>query len=198
MILSKTIMIRRLKSQVLKDLPPKLRKVIYMKVPESREMQKCYKIFEGIQKIPSGITKADFKPGELEKLSDEFKEADDSPLTIWNKWYSATGDAKIKSISGKFFLLFLDKTSFVEYLIEKLENENEKILVFAHHRSVIDSLEQNLSTKIKGNLIKITGSTRSDDRTMFVEKFQNDENVKCALLSITAVNMGNFHDEVDW
>ena len=93
-------MIRRLKSQVLKDLPPKLRKVIYMKVPESPAMKKCYKIFEGIQKTPTGITKQDFKQGELEKLSDKFEEADDSPLTIWNKWYSATGDAKIKSVSG--------------------------------------------------------------------------------------------------
>ena len=82
--------------------------------------------------------------------------------------------------------------NFLEYLIEKLENENEKILVFAHHRSVSDSLEQKLAPKIKGNLIKITGSTRSDDRQVFVEQFQNDENVKCALLSITAVNMGKF------
>ncbi|CBY20066.1 unnamed protein product [Oikopleura dioica] len=176
LILSKTIMIRRLKSQVLKDLPPKIRKIIYMKVTDSPMMKKCNKIFQNIQKLPAQMTKNDFKEMELEKLSDKFEEADSSPLTIWNKWYCATGDAKIKAVS--------------EYLIEKLENESEKIIVFAHHRAVIDSLEQNISPKIKGNLIKITGSTRSDDRTTYVEQFQNNENIKCALLSITAVNMG--------
>ena len=138
------------------------------------------------------MTKNDFHghEKELEKLSDKFEEADSSPLTIWNKWYCATGDAKIKAVSGKFLLLNQKFINLLEYLIEKLENENEKIIVFAHHRAVIDSLEQNISPKIKGNLIKITGSTRSDDRQTFVEQFQTNENIRCALLSITAVNMG--------
>ena len=49
------------------------------------------------------MTKQDFRENEkeLEKLGDKFKEADSSPLTIWNNWYSATGDAKIKAVSGK-------------------------------------------------------------------------------------------------
>jgi len=96
-------MIRRLKSQVLKDLPPKIRKIIYMKVTDSPMMKKCNKIFQNIQKLPSQMTKNDFKETELEKLSDKFEEADSSPLTIWNKWYCATGDAKIKAVSGKRF-----------------------------------------------------------------------------------------------
>lgn len=163
-----------------------------MKVADSPMMKKCNKIFQNIQKLPAAMTKNDFHghEKELEKLSDKFEEADSSPLTIWNKWYCATGDAKIKAVSGKFFLLNQNFRNYLEYLIEKLENENEKIIVFAHHRAVIDSLEQNISPKIKGNLIKITGSTKSEDRQILVDLFQQKETIRCALLSITAVNMG--------
>ena len=98
-------------------------------------------------------------------------------MTIWAKWYAATGESKIKPVS--------------EYILEKLENENEKIIIFAHHKVVIEKLEKKLQEHKYGDkLIKITGNTPSHERTAQVEYFQNDPAIRIALLSITAANMG--------
>ena len=61
LILDRTVMIRRLKSEVLTELPPKLRKIIYLKVPESRENNKALRLFSQIQKLPNQITQIDLE-----------------------------------------------------------------------------------------------------------------------------------------
>lgn len=61
LILDRTVMIRRLKSEVLTELPPKLRKIIYLKVPESRENNKALRLFSKIQKLPNQITQIDLE-----------------------------------------------------------------------------------------------------------------------------------------
>ena len=61
LILDRTVMIRRLKSEVLTELPPKLRKIIYLKVPESKENNKALALFSRIQKLPNQMTQEDLK-----------------------------------------------------------------------------------------------------------------------------------------
>lgn len=62
--------------------------------------------------------------------------------------YNLTGEAKLEGI-----------TEFMETLIEN----NCKFIVFAHHRSVLDGLEQFVK-KRKVGYIKIDGSTSMDKR----------------------------------
>ena len=75
-----------------------------------------------------------------------------------------------------------------EYVIDLLEAD-KKFLVFAHHQNMLDELEKECLTH-KYEYIRIDGSTNSEKRQHFVDKFQNDDNCKCALLSITAANSG--------
>merc|ERR1712048_163255 len=129
LVLKRTIMIRRLKSEVLKQLPPKLRKIVYLKVPDNGYMQRVRGIFRSIQKLPNQITAEDLQNAgysSKDLSGGDAKEADDSPLAIWSKWYMNTGIAKVKPIT--------------DYILEKLEDENEKVIIFAHHREVIQKI----------------------------------------------------------
>lgn len=75
-----------------------------------------------------------------------------------------------------------------EYVNDLLESD-KKFLVFAHHQSMLDELEDELEKK-KYEYIRIDGSTSSENRQMLVQRFQNSEKCQCALLSITAANSG--------
>ncbi|CAF0806668.1 unnamed protein product [Brachionus calyciflorus] len=75
-----------------------------------------------------------------------------------------------------------------EYVNDLLESD-KKFLVFAHHQNMLDELEAELQ-KNKYDYIRIDGSTSSENRQVYVQKFQNSEKCQCALLSITAANSG--------
>ncbi|CAM9826147.1 unnamed protein product, partial [Phaeothamnion confervicola] len=68
-----------------------------------------------------------------------------------------------------------------------------KVLVFAHHKNVLDALERGV-LKVKGAhavpYIRIDGRTRPKDRQDLVEKFQTDPTVRVALLGLTAAGIG--------
>lgn len=67
---------------------------------------------------------------------------------------------------------------------------NDKIIIFAHHLSILDRIEEELN---KGNIryISIRGSTKSSDRQGLIDDYQNPEkNIQVALLSITAAGVG--------
>lgn len=75
-----------------------------------------------------------------------------------------------------------------EYVGDLLEAD-KKFIVFAHHRTVLNEIEQ-LCEKNKYDYIRIDGSTSSEKRQILVDKFQNTEKCLCAILSITAANSG--------
>ena len=75
----------------------------------------------------------------------------------------------------------------LKYLKEKLESENQKIIVFAHHKDVIKELEEGLSAY---GVVSIKGTTSREKRHENVKRFQNDENVKVFVGSITAAGVG--------
>ena len=84
--------------------------------------------------------------------------------------YRMTGEAKVDGIA-----------EFLETLIEN----NCKFMVFAHHQSVMDALEAFVQ-KSKVEYVRIDGKVGVEQRHLRVQAFQNDENVRIAILSITA------------
>ncbi|RNA00532.1 SWI SNF-related matrix-associated actin-dependent regulator of chromatin subfamily A 1 [Brachionus plicatilis] len=90
------------------------------------------------------------------------------------KYFQETSKVKAKAVT--------------EYVSDLLESD-KKFLVFAHHQSMLDELEAEIQ-KNKYDYIRIDGSTSSENRQVFVQRFQNSDRCQCALLSITAANSG--------
>ena len=82
----------------------------------------------------------------------------------------------------------IKKASVISYL-QKLLNLRKKILVFAHHQEMLDSIEEFYKSK-NCEYIRIDGSTPSNKRHAMIEKFQNQSNVLVGILSITACSSG--------
>lgn len=61
------------------------------------------------------------------------------------------------------------------------------MIVFAHHLAMLDGLEQQLGPE--HNAIRIDGSTSMDARKQLVDHFQQDPDVRLAILSITAAGV---------
>ncbi|GFS00493.1 SWI/SNF-related matrix-associated actin-dependent regulator of chromatin subfamily A-like protein 1 [Elysia marginata] len=81
-------------------------------------------------------------------------------------------------------------TAVREYILDLLESD-KKTLMFAHHREMLDAVEDCLHSQAsKVRYIRIDGSTTSEQRNYFCRKFQTDKEYKLAILSITAANAG--------
>ena len=132
------IMIRRLKKDVLNQLPPKRRQIIEIDVDFNTFFEEC-----------------------KEKL------------TVMDD-YLKTGISKIKGT--------------VSYLKDILKN-NEKILVFAHHKIVLDAIEK-MAIKNEIDYIRIDGETPQARRFEYINKFQNKKDTLIAILSLTAASTG--------
>ena len=94
-----------------------------------------------------------------------------SPLP---RCYLLSGLAKLESVKN--------------YLTSLFEND-VKVLIFAHHKMVMDELAVHLE-KIKCDFIKIDGSVTNDTRKKHVKNFQDNHSIRAALLSITAASVG--------
>lgn len=76
----------------------------------------------------------------------------------------------------------------VEYILSLLEND-VKLLIFAHHRVVLDRIQSDLTAK-KFKTIRIDGEVEMALRQERVNEFQNNKEIMAALLSISAAGVG--------
>merc|ERR1719412_746323 len=90
------------------------------------------------------------------------------------EWFHLTCDAKVRAVC--------------EYVKDLLESDR-KFLLFAHHQTMMQNLCA-LLEKQKVKYIKIDGSTSSLARKTQCDEFQTCDQVRVALLSITAANTG--------
>ena len=184
------LMIRRLKKDVLSQLPPKKRQKIEIstdsKIIKKLKilMEKSSKKFEellgtqieldklGINIDDLKTEKEKEKEGNSDKKGNEKEE--DTVLNKFNKAYALTGEAKLPGIKD-----------YVNYLVDN----SCKFLIFAHHTEILDAIEDViLNDKI--GYIRIDGKVAVEKRQDLVNKFQSDEECLVAILSITACATG--------
>lgn len=168
----KTFMIRRYKKDVLPEMPPKLYQTI--ELGDSRYVKKEIKLLED-----NGVS-----------ISDEYTVSD--PVKL-----------EMDSISENRRLMGESKAIMAcEFIRDFINNTDEKVVVFAHHKSVIDKLVTGLQY---AGYVKIVGSTSDKKREEAVENFQNGKarvfigNLKSAGvgLTLTAASRVIFV-ELDW
>ncbi|NXC04387.1 SMAL1 protein, partial [Orthonyx spaldingii] len=155
-LLEESIMIRRLKSDVLSQLPAKQRKMVVV-APEGISAKTKAVLAAEAKKMAKGY---------------ESKQQQKEALLVF---FSKTAEAKIRSV--------------VEYILDLLESGNNKFLVFAHHKIMLDAVVAELKKKHVEH-IRIDGSTSSAERQSLCQKFQFSAKQAVAVLSLTAANMG--------
>jgi len=156
-------MVRRLKRDVLEQLPPKRR----MRVPLDpdkmnqellREVEKHTRVVR--KDVEGFIADASrFQPQNQGKTAELFR---------------MTAEAKVGAV--------LD---YMDHLLEL----RAKFLIFGHHHCVLDSLERRLR-ELGAGFVRIDGRTAAAQRPALVASFQEDPVVRVAVLSITAAGVG--------
>ncbi|XP_029695932.1 DNA annealing helicase and endonuclease ZRANB3 isoform X2 [Takifugu rubripes] len=158
------IMIRRLKAEVLTQLPPKVRQRIPFDLPKeaAKEASATFAEWEILMKGQrSGV------------------ETTENPFTqvmgLVTQMYKQTAVAKAGAVK--------------DYIKMMLEAEKIKFLVFAHHLTMLQACTEAV-IEAKAGYIRIDGSVPSSERIQLVHKFQNDPETRVAVLSIQAAGQG--------
>lgn len=174
--LRSTLMIRRTKKEVLPELPGKFRQII--ELPFTPKIKKLLDAenseWENREELLSNL-KASVLLSRVNEDSDEYKES----VSKLKKGVAA-GFGEIAKLREKIAL------SKVPYVIEHLKDIEGKVVVFAHHKSVVQELHKAFGEES----VMLVGDTRMDERQEAVDRFQTDSGVKYFIGSIMAAGVG--------
>lgn len=158
-LLRGSVMIRRLKRDVLEQLPAKRRMRVPLD-PEKMDQDLLREVERRVRNVGAGA-EAHFARGGTD-------------LGQTAELFCLTARAKIGAV-----------VDYVEHLLEL----KTKFLFFGHHHHMLDAVEQKLRERGTPS-IRIDGKTHHSLRPGLVAKFQEQESVRVALLSITAAGAG--------
>lgn len=173
-----TCMVRRLKKDVLKELPSKVRQVIELPANGcSSIIRKENQLMEARRSSLDALHVA----VELAKASNDESYYEEAVRQLKEAYkVSFTEMAKIRKEVA------VSKIPYVINHIEDSIEDGEKIIVFAHHREVCDSIYN----QFKDKAVILTGSTKNEDRQKAVDRFQSDPEVKVFVGSLHAAGTG--------
>ena len=172
-VLSRLIMIRRLKKDVLTQLPAKSRERVALSLPHSAALTRVRAIRAKMDELREDF---DGGGGGGGRTLEEKR--------LMNELYQATAEAKTKPVA-----------EYLETLLDSSETPGdasaavEKFLFFGHHTCTLDAASEMLRRR-KVPFIRIDGSTDTNARQSLVDRFQTDRNARVAVLSIKAAGMG--------
>jgi len=172
-------LLRRLKKDVLKDLPAKQEQVVYVDMDESHkkfynQKRDYYKEMLDQQISMNGIDKSKFVI-----------------LQAFNDLRQIASAPELKSENTIM-------SSKIESLFEMLEDiilNNHKVLIFANFLGSLDLISQKANELGYEHLL-MTGSTRN--RQELVDKFQNDKDIKLFLMTLKVGGVGLNLTEADY
>lgn len=128
-ILENCVMIRRMKDQVLTELPPKIRRQVFLKLPTASKNFKMFQMQTAEYLNNLGMEDMD-NPIALESVQ---KKAEF--MALWKR----TAEIKLEAM--------------IEY-VEDLLDANHKMLIFAHHAAILDGFASNFISKVTEKNIK--------------------------------------------
>ena len=176
------IMLRRYKMDVLSQLPEKFRSCtcLTQDVDIDIAQQERDLLFAALQELKEENNKDDKETGlEL----DDFGSNAENLVSYINKHPNNQAVlAKISTVRQE--TAFLKLKPAIELLEEYIIHE--KVVVFAHHRAVIDELTQHFGDRA----VAIKGGMKREDRDEAVSLFQDDQYVRLFVGSIRAAGVG--------
>ncbi|TVU38101.1 hypothetical protein EJB05_11454 [Eragrostis curvula] len=188
-LLSQTVMIRRLKEHLLNELPPKRRQIIRLKLnaPDIRAAtSSCIKGMDASNRDGTLAVELPDKGNDNENTKAEEDEiCKKSPRHLTPQ---EIGIAKISEFSEWFSNHFIMKGLVADDNLGP-QPSCQKTIIFAHHLKVLDGVQVFFSENgIK--FVRIDGSTLQRERKEAVDAFRLDPEVKVAIIGITAGGVG--------
>lgn len=178
--LRSTCMIRRKKLDVLSELPTKQRQVIEIPSGISASVLAERQAWEAIEGRLGALRAA----VELAKTSENRQDLTDAVANL--NQATVVGFAEI---SSQRHATALEKIpAVIDHVTSLLEADDEsKIIVFAHHKDVIEKLRASFD---KFGCVRIVGDDSSEARDAAVQRFQTDPKTRVFVGSITAAGTG--------
>ncbi|KAL2479170.1 SNF2 domain-containing protein [Forsythia ovata] len=183
-LLKQSVMIRRLKEQVLLQLPPMRRQMIRLVLRKS-DIRCAKETLEMGNNNASSLN--DDENGPIED-PDEVQDNDDKDNSSKHVPDQALGIAKLPG--------FLEWLS-IHPIIAELDVEetmevcprSHKMIIFAHHHKVLDGVQEFLCEK-GIQFVRIDSRIVGSDRQLAIQSFQSSREVKIALIGILAGGSG--------
>lgn len=176
--LRSTVMIRRLKQDVLPELPPKIRQVIVLPADSVRHAVAAER--KRYDQVQQGLSVIRMKAELAKMVQDdeiyrqavaELKQAEFASIQQITAMRMQTAMAKIPLAADH-----------IKYLLEHVN----KVLVFAHHTAVIE----NLANEFGEAVVTVHGSTSLERRQRNVDRFQNDPSCRVYIGGLKASGEG--------
>lgn len=158
------LMIRRLKKDVLKDLPPKMRQVIEIDIPLSKEEKRLSELTKA--HISGALTTTQFNTAV-----EELTEASAIPFLTLSKICKETAIRKIPYV--------------ISHIKDCLEGAN-KLVVFCFHVEMIEALRK----EFRNISVVFSGSTSKAQKLVAINSFQTDKAVRVFIGNIKAAGVG--------
>ena len=178
-ILRSSIMVRRLKKDVLKELPPKTRKVVEIPADgTTRALIKQEREVYNEDEMHSAETAV------------ELAKADDNPEAYKQAvaHLKVRLERKFEDLSTARRMLAVAKANMpsVHELLDEALEESPKLIIFCHHKEVV----QILANKFGSAAVLIVGDTAMPDRQAACDRFQKDPSCKVIIGSFGAMGVG--------
>uniref|UniRef100_A0A7S3UFA5 Uncharacterized protein n=1 Tax=Picocystis salinarum TaxID=88271 RepID=A0A7S3UFA5_9CHLO len=169
-LLRETVMIRRTKEEVLGQLPPKRRQIVILdaeprdKATRTKRHRKTHKqTDQSSSEMPTGENHGQQHVGLVKSFEEDWKQNHCAGNVERHNWYHSLGKQKIGAV----------KRWTVDALVG-IPPEDLKVLIFAHHKDVMDEL-QNALEELCVSYARIDGSTPSFEREDAVRGFNIDK-----------------------
>ena len=177
-ILRSTVLVRRLKSEVLKELPDKVRQVIELPANGAKklieaEWEKWREHKDKVEELQKRIEDA-----AVLKDVGAYREAVQALRSEMVIAFSSMAQVRHDTAVAKIPMV-------VEHLTNVLESGN-KVVVFAHHHDVVDALAK----EFEGSCVVVDGRVPPGRRIELVDAFQMNPKMNLFIGSITAAGVG--------
>jgi SNF2 family DNA or RNA helicase len=180
--LRERIMVRRLKSEVLKELPPKRRQIIELPTNGAstavRDQAERFVQHENTMEDLAVLAEV----AEIVGDEEDFREASKMLADARQLAFEELAKERHKVAVAKIPLV-------VEHVLNILDTTDSKVLVFAHHKDVVRGIQKALD-KANIKYATIIGSTPMKKRQAEVDTFQTDPGTRVFLGNIQAAGVG--------
>jgi len=191
-LLTSTVMIRRMKADILKNLPSKIREKAYIKV-EDEHLRNEFRTYMQLLRQGKGVL------GKLARQHHHEKPPDDPASAVLEHQHVVAGEDGILHQKEVLHHLYnITGRSKVARITKMLQSwladpTKGKLCIFAHHLDVLNQISSGAGLSNRSDsltkYIRIDGSTNPRERQEQILRFQTDPSVRIAMLGITAAGV---------